>query len=42
LAPFLLALGSLTFILFPGLWRIVFPAYIVPLFSLKWEWASGC
>jgi hypothetical protein len=31
----LLPWGSLTFILFPRLWRIVFPAYLVPLFFFE-------
>jgi hypothetical protein len=35
LAPFLLAVGSLTFVLLPKLWTIVFPAYMVPLFFFE-------
>jgi len=34
-APLLLAAGSLTFVLLPKIWAIVFPAYMVPLFFLE-------
>ncbi len=35
LAPLLLAVGSLTFVLLPTLWTLVFPAYMVPLFIFE-------
>jgi hypothetical protein len=35
IASSLLAAGSLTFVLFPKLWSIVFPAYMVPLFFFE-------
>jgi hypothetical protein len=35
IAPFLLAAGALTFILFPALWAVIFPGYMVPLFFFE-------
>jgi hypothetical protein len=34
-APFLLAAGAFTFILFPALWAVIFPGYMVPLFFFE-------
>jgi len=34
-APLLLAVGSLTFVVLPKLWTIVFPAYMAPLFFFE-------